>query len=88
MNRKGRRKHCQSNDNCHFAFEAFTVNMASKCSKSDSNSQNISAALKLEPCGDLLSGSLNTGLARSAFVLLALPPRNAIRRGGQGAPSL
>lgn len=74
MNREGRREHCQSNDKCHFVFEAFAAKMASKCSKTDSNSQNISAALKLEPRRDLLSGPLNTGLARNTFVLLTSLP--------------
>lgn len=73
-NRKGRRKHCRSNDKCHFVFEAFTVKMTSKCSKTDSTSQTISAAVKLEPRGDLLLGPLNTGLARSTSVLLASLP--------------
>lgn len=74
MKGKGRRKHCWSNDKCHFAFEYFVVKMVSKCSKTDSNSQNISAVLNLEPRGDPLSGPLNTGLARSTFVLLASLP--------------
>lgn len=85
MNRKGRRKHCRSNDKCHFAFEAFTVKMAWKCSKTDSNSQNVAAALKLEPRE---SRSPKHRTCKERFCSPGLPPRKAIKRGGQGPPSL
>jgi len=72
---------------CHFASEAFTVKMVSKCSKTDSKSQNISAALKLEPHSDLLSGPLNTGLARSIFVLLASLPGKLSEEAAREPPA-
>jgi len=50
------------------------VAVSSRCSRTDSNSQNVSAALRLEPRGELLSGPLNTRLASSTFVLLTSLP--------------
>lgn len=74
MKRKCRRKHCWSNDKCHFTFEAVLLKTASKCRKTDSKTQNISAVLKLEPRGDLLLGPLNRGPERRMFVLpVSLP---------------
>lgn len=87
MKRKGRRKHCRSNDRCHFTFEAVLVKTASKCRKTDSKSQNIPAALKLEPRGDLLSGPLNTGLARRMFVLQP-PSQESRQKRWPGSPQL
>lgn len=63
------------------------VKVASKCSKTDSNSQNISAALKPEPRGALLSGPLNTGLARSTFVLLTSLPGKLLEEVAREPPA-